>query len=526
MSDNTLNLAWVPPGPVSARFVVSRDDISIINGPVGSGKTTTCFQKAITLAAEQRPSKGAFIRLKGDGIVRPVRRFKVTVVRLDYRQLWRSTIPSWNHRYPQSWGKWTGARNAPAMHELMITLDDGSAIEFIIEFVAIGDNDIEDFMRGYEPTMFYLNELDLLSREVMQHALLRAGRYPPMDEGGPTWSGIIADCNAPVVDSWLYNEIFNGVRPADEEADGFDLSAIKLFRQPGAFDPGAENLGNLLPGYYERQKRLISDKYLIRRMVENQPAPSRSGKPVHEEFNDFLHVAPGDIAAIAGLPLILGFDAGLDPAMVVYQKLGTGRWNCLDELVAAHGTGPIQFSTMVNELLAERYPNWHAAPVELDPIRGWRGMQLIERPSNIRAWCDPSATYGGSPGSEAEAEQTWCDLVSYHTGIRIRPAPTNNTTDRRAAMKRVLTLMPDGKPAFQLSPRCKMVRAGLAGQFRYRKMQLAREERYTDEVDKNAHSHPCEAAEYPLLADGEMAEVHERRQRGWDARNLPRQAEG
>jgi hypothetical protein len=57
-------------------------------------------------------------------------------------------------------------------------------------------------------------------------------------------------------------------------------------------------------------------------------------------------------------------------------------------------------------------------------------------------------------------------------------------------------------------------------------MQIAREERYTDEVDKNAHSHPCEALEYLLAGGGEVAEVHERRQRGWDTRNLPRQAQG
>jgi hypothetical protein len=191
--------------------------------------------------------------------------------------------------------------------------------------------------------------------------------------------------------------------------------------------------------------------------------------------------------------------------------------------VCEHGTGPIQFARLVNELLAKRYPDWHRIPTYTFEVPFISNRELYPDPRiTIRAWCDPAATYGGSPGSEAEAEQTWCDLVSYHTGIRIRPAPTNNTTDRRAALNRLLTLMPDGKPAFQLSPRCKMIRAGLAGQFRYRKMQLRNEDRYTDEVDKNAHSHVCEAAEYPPLADGEMAEVHERRQRGFaSAGRLP-----
>jgi hypothetical protein len=88
----------------------------------------------------------------------------------------------------------------------------------------------------------------------------------------------------------------------------------------------------------------------------------------------------------------------------------------------------------------------------------------------------------------------------------------------------VLTLIPDGDPAFVLSPRCRALRAGLNGGFRYRKMQLAgTEERFTDEVEKNQFSHPCEALEYLMLGGGEGAEIHERRQRGWDVRALPRQ---
>lgn len=525
MSDEPakLDLSWTSPGPISTQFMASRADIQIINGPIGSGKTTTCFMKAIALATAQQPSTRARVRLRGETMSRPVRKFKLTLMRDDYRQLWRSTIPSWNRRFPQALGKWSGARNAPALHELTFVLGDGTAVEFIAEFVALGDNDIEEFMRGYEPTAFYLNELDLLGRPVMQHALLRAGRYPAMDEGGPSWSGVLADCNAPVIDSWLYNEIFLGATPDDQDADAFDPSAIALFRLPGAMDPGAENRQNLPPNYYERQLSTISDKYLIRRMVHNQPAPSRAGKPVHEEFNDFLHVAPQDIAAVEGMPLILGFDAGLDPAMGLNQKLGNGRWNCIDELAAAHGTGAVRFAGMVNELLMDRYPGWHRIPTDHEREWGWEPRHGLSKP-NIRAWCDPAATYGGDANSAAEADRTWCELVSYHTGIRIEPAPTNNTTDRRAAMKRVLTLMPDGHPAFQLSPRCKMIRAGLAGQFRFRRMQLAREERYTDEVDKNQHSHVCEAEEYALLGGGELAEVHERRQRGWNTRNLPRTA--
>lgn len=514
MPGERVDLGWLPPGPISQRFIDSMAVESYLNGPVGSGKTTTNFYFHLYKAARQPPSRGHAIKIAGEQSRRPLRRYWMTVLRDDYRQLWRSTIPSWHEQFPPGKG-WSGAVNAPAKHIITLPLHDGSAIEFTAEFVALGDNDIEHFMRGYQPTAWFLNEVDLLHPDVRKYALTRAGRFPPKREVDLPWYGITGDLNAPVIDSDFYNKIYL----TRTEADGF-------FRLPGADEPGAENRQNLQASYYENQRKAIDDPYLIRRMVDNLPSPSRAGKPVHEEYNDFLHVAAAPIKAVPGLPLILGFDAGLDPAMAVWQKLGGGRWNLIGELVSAHGTGPIQFSTLVNDYLAENFAEWHEAPAPAHEGAGWNPWRGGTGRSNerIRAWCDPAATYGGSPGSEAEAEQTWCDLVSYHTGIRIRPAPTNNTTDRRAAMKRVLTMMPDGKPAFQLSPVCKMIRAGLAGQFRYRRVQLAREERYTDEVDKNQHSHICEAAEYPLVADGEMAEVHARRERGWDVRGLPRQA--
>lgn len=509
------DLAWSPPGPISAQFIQSRAEMPIINGPVGSGKTTTNFFFHLGKAQQQAPSPGRTIRVRGERVDRPLRRYWLTVLRDDYRQLWRSTIPSWQLHFPPAEG-WAGAVNAPARHRIIFPLDDGTAVEFTAEFVALGDNDIEEFMRGYQPTSFFLNEIDTLHPDVRKHAGFRVGRFPPTSEVAPSWYGITGDCNAPIVDGEFYNNIFI------ERPEG-----CELYRLPGGLDPGAENLHNLPPGYYERQIRAIGDPYLVKRMVHNQPSPSRSGKPVHEDFNDFLHVAPAELAAIAGLPLLIAFDAGLDPCAAVGQKLGNGRWNIIDELVSPHGTGAVHFARLLNEFLAERYPNWHQTPLTGDGEEmAWHARNhFVGRQSAIWAWCDPAATYGGDTNSAAEADRTWCELVAYHTGIRISPAPTNNTTERRAGLQRVLSLMPDGKPAFQLSPRCKMLRAGLAGQFRYRRMQLAREERYTDEVDKNAHSHPCEALEYLMLGGGEGAEVHERRQRGWDVRSLPRQAE-
>ena len=61
----------------------------------------------------------------------------------------------------------------------------------------------------------------------------------------------------------------------------------------------------------------------------------------------------------------------------------------------------------------------------------------------------------------------------------------------------------DGKPAFMVSPKCKMLRKGLAGGFCYKRLQIAGDEKYKDEPDKNIYSHICEANEYGLIAAGE-----------------------
>ena len=58
MSQDVLNINWKSPGPVASRFMASTARIQIINGPVGSGKTTAAFMKAVRLAAQQQPSVG------------------------------------------------------------------------------------------------------------------------------------------------------------------------------------------------------------------------------------------------------------------------------------------------------------------------------------------------------------------------------------------------------------------------------------------------------------------------------------
>lgn len=325
-----LELVWTPPGPVSAACYNAMGDVQAEMGPIGSGKTTLFLMKIIKVARLQKPSPR-------DG----VRRVKACVVHGNYRQLWRATIPSWWKRMPQSVGEWVGSAGGPATHKILF--DDGQGrIELIVDFVAIGDNRAEDILRGYEPTLFFLNEADLLASDVLPYCRGRVGRYPDIADGGPSWYGVFMDFNAPNVEDWIYRIFF------EDRPPGFEI-----FVQPSGLSDQAENLDNLPAGYYTNQLAGQPEWY-VRRMIRNEFGYSRDGMPVYPEFIDSFHVADHVLEPLPGLPLKIGGDAGRSPAAIIGQRTATGQWRILDEIIATN-MGANGFGKVVAQRLKERY---------------------------------------------------------------------------------------------------------------------------------------------------------------------------
>lgn len=485
MTEN-LNLRWAPPGPVASAFMASTAMSQIINGPVGSGKTTAAMVKAAMIAQRQMPSPRR--RMTIAGATRPVRMVKMAAIRETYRQLWRSTLASWFKRFPREVGVFTGADNGPAVHTIPLILNDGTVVEFIAEFGAIGDNNVEEFMRGYEPTFFYLNELDLHRKEVYAYALDRAGRYPDVADGGATWRGVLADCNAPDFDNWLYRDeerdeggrnkpgIFT-MTPAARAAAGIDL-----FVQPGGRDPGAENIENLPKGYYT--PKVGQTAYYVARMIDNKSGWSQAGKPVHPEFKPALHVAQNGLDPIPGIGLVIGIDPRTFPSAVFLQRLANGQRRIIGEMQGEQNMGARRFGKQLADYLHDHFPFLS-------------GRQ-------IRGMVDPSAFYG----ADTEAgEQNWVEIVSELAGITIEGAPSNNIDMRREALKKPLSELIDGEPAIFISADCSMLITGLSSGFRYRKMNVPGGARFSDEVEKNSYADLCEAAEYACLSDGAEIEI-------------------
>jgi hypothetical protein len=121
---------------------------------------------------------------------------------------------------------------------------------------------------------------------------------------------------------------------------------------------------------------------------------------------------------------------------------------------------------------------------------------------DIEFWGDPSGE------NRAQTDKTTPFQVLLAEGVAAVPTYTNDFTIRREAVANLMTRMTmTGEPAFLVSPKCKMLRKGLGGGYRYRRVQVAGDERYMDKPDKNMYSHICEALQYAAVGAGKGTNI-------------------
>ncbi len=463
-----------PAGPVAASFLNdSTAKVRAILGPVGGGKTVSCIFDCLKNASA--------MPVCVDGIIR----YRVAVIGSTYGQLERNLYPSWLDWLPKDGGDWTegvweGGGGRFARHKIefdVIRNGQRVPVHFEAIFAAIGDQNVEQFMRGFEPTAFWLYEMDQLPEGVLTNAIGRIGRYPAkrmLPPGATFRRYVIGDLNAPDIDSWFYR-LFEENRPA-----GFEL-----YKQPSGRSPLAENLHNLPPGYYDDQVELNKHKpRWITRFVDAKYGPSEDGEPVYPEYSDAIHLAPEPLRVIKGRGLLLGFDQGLTmPACVISQRAPSGQLRCLAEVVPGRMNGR-RFARQVAQVLGEVAPG--------ERING--------------AWSDPA----GYTGADKEAgELAWAEIVSHELQIPIQPAPTNEIDPRLTAVKDELTFMIDPHtPGILISPTtCPMLRKGFASHYRYKRQRVGNTDRFSDKPEKNAWSNPQDALQYQVLGEKGRAGV-------------------
>lgn len=501
-----------PVGPKAEAFAFDKRFITGIMGPVGSAKTTTCIRKMIHGALWQDPGP--------DGIYRA----KWGVIRDTYPQLKKTALASWFTWFPKKLGDWNG--EAPYEHTVRFKVLAGApfidgpkrfvSVELTVLFAAIGENKVEDVMRGWELTGLWMNEGDLVARDVFTIGVGRVGRYPSAVMGGCKWRGIILDMNAPDVDNWTYEILVDQDLGLDDETKAElveelgELFGIGFYVQPGgrSKNPPPENIANLPKGYYAQQiMGMARDKHKIRRMVDNEFGPVRKGQPVYPEYQDEAHARgmighnggpPLDVKLdpIKGKDIRLSVDGGLTPAAVFQQRDHRGQIRTLGEVVVfaddddteLEQLGASAFAGMVARYVQDEFPDNRLAEI---------------------GYCDPAALAGeGAKGNEdrswrKEFEKALSEALGYKVRIKPAPVPGNALTPRLEAVRKPMRRLVEGaEPGFVICPvRCKILRRGFKGMYVYRRTQLqGGMGRYVDEPVKNDYSHVQDACQYGCVS--------------------------
>lgn len=449
---------WKPPGPLSLAYTKSTKLIRAMGGPFGCAKTTTAEINEV------------FCAMRSPICLDGVRRYHCLTLRDTYRQLYKTAIRTWHEWFPPSAGEWTGGQDRPAKHQLLF-MDDFGPVEFIMEFAAIPDGDVRDFLDGYEISSVFMNAATSLQRDVLNYSIGRIGRYPAqrlLPAGYAIDKHIAMDFNKADVDHWLYDMLVMNRDPAT--TDFFDF--------PGGLDKGAENLQNLTPGYYQDMIRL-NPEWWVNIYVHNRWGPSRHGRPVYDTFRQNRHVANGDFDALPDLDLCIGLDAGTltggRPSAVFFQVTPFGRVRVIDELYVGR-CGPSRF--------------FEAVLAKLDQ------PHLRPAADRLRAWCDPSA-FGGADSESGEL--TWVQIGEETLGVTIEAPESNELEGFRLETVRILLREAEGdEQGIIFSPRCGLLIKGMNSGYCYEIRIIGGKESEDPKPKKNDASHPQDALQHGL----------------------------
>lgn len=459
------------PGSRLAQFLTSTAFVDVIQGPIGSGKTVGLCLRIMRHAQEQAPSPV-------DGI----RRSRWAVVRNTFPDLKRTTIRTWLDTFPEHlYGRFTHGMSP--MHRIRF-----ADVLIEVDFLALDKPEDIRKLRSGEYTGIAINELQFIEKEIFDEATSRVGRYPKATDGGATWWGVIADANAPDEDHWLgmmTGQVDLPPNLTDEERLGFQwpgdwgfymqpAALVELRDQHGrvidyAVNPDAENIENLKPDYYERQRKGKTTAWINSRLM-NRIALVVEGSPVWPEFRVEVHVAQEALRPKPEYEVVVGVDFGRQPAAIFMQAINN-RVLVQHELLGFN-MGTERFAPMVKRFLIEKYPNF-----------------------KYRIYGDPK----GQDKTQND-ERTAYEIYAAN-GLKVTPPPglkQNMIETRVSAVASVLNEMDDGRPRFVLSPLCRTLKVAMAGRY-----HNTRDEFGELKPNKDRYSNPADALQYGVLGLGE-----------------------
>ena len=467
-----IDFKYKPDGDVLKDFMKDNTFFRGIRGPVGSGKSVGCCVEVFRRALMQE--KGP------DGI----RKSRWAIIRNTNPQLRTTTIKTWLDWFPENdWGKFIWS--VPYTHHIK-----KGDMDLEVIFLALDRPEDVKKLLSLELTGIWINEAREIPKSIIDACTMRVGRYPSMRDGGPSWTGVIADTNAPEEDHWW--PIMSGEVPIPDHIPKEQAKMLvkpdnwRFFTQPAGMlevkddegsvesykpNPNAENRKNMMESYYpnliQGKTKSWIDVYVMNRLGTIQ-----EGKPVYPMFAAEAHIAKEEIPIAAGVPVYVGLDFGLTPAAAIGQKV-RGRWLIQSEIVAID-MGIVRFAEVLRNELATRFAAAGETIIYGDPA------------GDFRAQTDESTPFHILRGA----------------GLKAFPTHSNSPDLRIEAVSSQLTKMIEGKSAFLIDRRCSTIIKGFEGGYAYKRMEVSGE-RYADKPEKNMYSHVHDALQYLLLGAGE-----------------------
>lgn len=429
------------PSKTLAPFIQSEAFVSLVSGPVGSGKSSAAMLKIAYHAKRMRPSP--------DGI----RRSRAVVVRNTNQMLTDATIPTFMTWFPEG----AAGTFARTDKKFFLRFDD-----VLCEVLFRGLDDANDVRRllSLECSFGILDEFREIHPDIFNALQGRVGRYPSMANGG-----CVTDDGTPNHHIW-------GATNAPD-ADTFweqymtePPSTAEIFMQPSALSPEADWKDNLIDGYYETLAEGKTEDW-VDVYIHNKFGRSLSGLPVYgKSFTPDFHVAKDSLRPINSPehPIIIGVDFGRTPAAVFKQRDARGRVLTLGELTSENMGIETFIRTKLTPYVANNFPGYTVlcAP---DPA-GYAKTQLNE--------------------------MTLVDALKA-AGFKCVKPPSNKPELRIQAVERLLSQQLEGKAMYLVDPRCTMLIKGFRSGYRYKVKKTGE---IDDSPDKNEYSHVHDANQY------------------------------
>lgn len=467
LPDTQVQIDYAPQGATLKDFHKVREDYHhrILIGPLGSGKTQACIAECLQMIDEQEPRPETTKDPYGNLVQMPVRRSRGVIARNTYTDLQNTTIKDWREWTDElPVGKFVDG-NAGKSPTWNCEYFKGDGTKVIAEVVFLAFDVEKDIRkaRGIQATWVWCNEIKEMARAIVNMLFGRTGRYPARSR-----QMMIGDSNAPDRDHWL-GQLALKVKP---EGWWFGIQPAGVIQVAGKWkpNPAAENIDNLPKNYYYNQVAGARESY-IRSNLANEFVFFSDGRPVHRSFNERLHTA--DLEPTPGIPIVVGVDFGRTPAAAIMQPQENGQWYVLKEVVTVN-TNALDFGRSLKRVLNEFYNGYM-----------------------VSIWGDPA----GDQMAQTR-DETPFDMLAL-AGLEAYPCHTNDFEERITALDEKLERLVDGQPAILVDAECTMLIKGLAGGYKYKRIQVSGDDRYQDKPDKTMESHVCEALHYGLLGAGE-----------------------